>query len=298
MIGIGFCGGKESLIILHKYLINNKLDDAIVFRIRLKNEFIEIDNYIQYICEEWNINILTFDDMKECINILKEKYSVNLLILGNRRTDPYCNDLSIYQYTDTDWPCILRHFPLLNWTYKQVWEYIEKYNLPVCSLYERGYTSIGDSSNTFPNYFLFKEGKFLHAKYLEEDREERCGRIFYPLPFIFTSKVIHGKGIGKSINCPTANLETIPKLTSGVYSGCVIFGGKIYKMIMSRGYNPMFGDTTCEVHIIEYTGEDFYEEILEITVKKFIRFMYNFSDLNLLQNWIKKDIEIALGENK
>jgi phosphoadenosine phosphosulfate reductase len=33
--------------------------------------------------------------------------------------------------------------PIINWTDSDVWEFIRKYNVPYCELYDRGYTRLG-----------------------------------------------------------------------------------------------------------------------------------------------------------
>ena len=33
--------------------------------------------------------------------------------------------------------------PIVDWTDEEVWEYIHKYNLPYCELYDQGYNRIG-----------------------------------------------------------------------------------------------------------------------------------------------------------
>eukprot|EP00977_Amphora_coffeiformis_P004251 scaffold896_cov172-Amphora_coffeaeformis.AAC.18 len=39
--------------------------------------------------------------------------------------------------------------PLVDWTYEQVWDYIQKHNLPYNPLFNQGYKSIGDVQTTF-----------------------------------------------------------------------------------------------------------------------------------------------------
>lgn len=68
---------------------------------------------------------------------------------------------------------------ILDWTCENVWEYLIKHKVPYCSLYDRGYTSIGNMRNTRPNPNLeVKErpGTFLPAYQLLDDTLERAGR--------------------------------------------------------------------------------------------------------------------------
>lgn len=88
------------------------------------------------------------------------------------------------QMTDSGWPQLMRINPVLDWKCRQVWEYINYYKIPYCTLYEKGYTSIGNKKNTKPNPCLavtdettsriigYKHGKEL----LDNDEQERAGR--------------------------------------------------------------------------------------------------------------------------
>jgi FAD synthetase len=53
--------------------------------------------------------------------------------------------------TDKTWPQFMRVNPILDWTYSEIWFFIRLLQLPYCSLYDQGYTSIDDTSNTVPN---------------------------------------------------------------------------------------------------------------------------------------------------
>mmetsp|Transcript_9951 Transcript_9951/g.19436 ORF Transcript_9951/g.19436 Transcript_9951/m.19436 type:complete len:699 (+) Transcript_9951:190-2286(+) len=48
-------------------------------------------------------------------------------------------------------PSILRFSPILEWSHRDVWDYILASEVPYCSLYDRGYTTIGITEDTIKN---------------------------------------------------------------------------------------------------------------------------------------------------
>lgn len=97
-------------------------------------------------------------------------------IMGSRRQDPGCQTISSLTVTDDNWPSFIRVHPLLDWSYMDIWEYIENQHLRYCSLYDNGYTSIGPRSRTKPNYSLEKNGQYDSARELKDPCLERAGR--------------------------------------------------------------------------------------------------------------------------
>ncbi len=84
--------------------------------------------------------------------------------------------------TSTGWPSYIRAFPILNFSYKNVWKAIKFKNVPYCSLYNEGYTSLGSISNTLKNPKLLRydnEGKqyYLNVDKLKKNKYERLGRV-------------------------------------------------------------------------------------------------------------------------
>jgi FAD synthetase len=53
--------------------------------------------------------------------------------------------------TDSGYPPMLRINPILYWEYAQVWEFIKTFNIPYCELYNKGFTYLGNNSNTVAN---------------------------------------------------------------------------------------------------------------------------------------------------
>jgi phosphoadenosine phosphosulfate reductase len=62
--------------------------------------------------------------------------------------------------------CTYKIHPILNWTTKDVHEYLKKHDLPYHPLYEQGYASIGDTHSTKPitEGMHERDGRFLGLK--------------------------------------------------------------------------------------------------------------------------------------
>lgn len=66
----------------------------------------------------------------------------------------------------------LRVYPIVHWSYSDVWYFLRTMKLDYCNLYDIGYTSLGYKSETVPNELL--KGK--PAWMLTEVETERQGR--------------------------------------------------------------------------------------------------------------------------
>ena len=309
-LACAFNGGKESVVVFHLIQTFLKDVDVVYFNVSSDDDFPEIIEFLSFFQQKYGISICNYTDIKHAISDIKKVYGVNAILMGNRKTDPNCSNLSHFSNTTDNYPSILRINPILDWTYKNVWDYLSSNNYNTCSLYEKGYTSIGLKSNTFPNYNLFDGQNFVHAKYLQNDSEERVGRTPFNLPLKHEGTIIHGKKMGRTLNCPTANIkvdncndncndnyndEAISKLKEGVYYGSCVLRDTHYKMIMSYGRNVSFRETfySLEIHILhDFEGNEFYGETLQLSIEKWMRPMFNLP-LSQLTDTIMKDINIG-----
>ena len=118
-------------------------------------------------------------------------------------------------------------------------------------------------------------------------------------PYFITGTVIKGKGLGKTIDFPTANInieedyKLVPR--NGVYVvKTKMETGSIYGM-MNIGINPTVGGTkqSIEVHFFNFS-EDLYGKSLKINILQRLRDEHKFASVDQLTTQLKKDQEDAL----
>ncbi|CAH0407593.1 unnamed protein product [Chilo suppressalis] len=158
---LSFNGGKDCTVLLDvtmKVLLENHRKEDVqnkfkVVYIRNNQPFREIEDFVKEIQAHYGITLSVAEgELKSTLkNILERDGTLKACLMGTRRTDPYSKDLNFMQKTDSNWPQLIRVSPLLNWSYHQIWSYIIRQKVPYCSLYDKGYTSIGSSHNTWPN---------------------------------------------------------------------------------------------------------------------------------------------------
>lgn len=187
---LSFNGGKDCTVllditinILKKLLKTNTVGGKLkILYIRTENPFPELEDFVKQIQRHYGLNLKEeMGDLRSTLErILAEDGRLKACLMGTRRSDPYSENLKFIQKTDANWPEILRVSPLLNWSYHQIWTYILKNNIPYCSLYDEGYTSIGSTLNTEPNPALLIKNSnkitYLPAWKLADASLERAGR--------------------------------------------------------------------------------------------------------------------------
>ncbi|MDD5441713.1 MAG: riboflavin biosynthesis protein RibF, partial [Candidatus Omnitrophica bacterium] len=117
---------------------------------------------------------------------------------------------------------------------------------------------------------------------------------FLQREYFVRGTVISGKGIGKTLGFPTANIDydgyVIP--SSGVYAGKVEVAGKTYLAAVNIGRRPTIGkhfDELLEAHIIGFDGEIVGDEIKLFFLRK-IRNERKFADRSKLKDAISRDV--------
>lgn len=117
--------------------------------------------------------------------------------------------------------------------------------------------------------------------------------------YILTGTIVHGKGIGKDLGFPTANLriaenyKLIPK--SGVYVvKSRLLDREVFGM-MNIGSNPTVGGKGQHIEINFFDiDEDLYGKKIQVCLLEYLRAEQKFDSLEVLKTQLAKDRENAL----
>ncbi len=123
---------------------------------------------------------------------------------------------------------------------------------------------------------------------------------FLGYPFMLSGTVVRGKGIGKQLNYPTANLKIkesyklIPKHGAYVVSS-KIHGATVYGM-MNIGINPTVNGNTesIEAHFFNFDAS-LYDLDLQVAILARIRGERKFESVEALQEQLEKDKAFSLN---
>ena len=118
--------------------------------------------------------------------------------------------------------------------------------------------------------------------------------------YMLTGDVKKGKGLGRQLNFPTANLfieeeyKLIPK--NGVYVVKSILNDKLYYGMMNIGFNPTVDGSTksIEIHFFDFNA-DLYEQNIQVDILERIRDEHKFNSLDELKAQLLKDKETSIS---
>lgn len=119
-------------------------------------------------------------------------------------------------------------------------------------------------------------------------------------PFMLSGFIVKGKGLGRQMEFPTANLyiketyKLIPK--NGVYVVSAEWNSKTIYGMMNIGFNPTVqGDErSIEVHFFDF-NEDLYDQEIQIDLIDRIRDEYKFDSVEALKLQLQKDKKTSLA---
>lgn len=130
---------------------------------------------------------------------------------------------------------------------------------------------------------LITNGKIEHANLLLSS------------PFFITGRVVHGRGVGRMFDIPTANVKIhidklLPKV--GVYATKTEVGGKKYYSVTNVGGRPTFDLSRVVVEsMLDDFNDNIYDQPIKIEFIKRLRDNVKFDSPALLSAQVHKDIK-------
>ncbi|KZC11319.1 FAD synthase [Dufourea novaeangliae] len=183
-IFISFNGGKDCTVVLHLAAAIAKLRNmpSLLCLYVTADSFPEVDSFVEKAAQYYNLELIRKERpiIAALSALVEERKNLKASLMGMRKGDPGSENVKPFTQTDPGWPNIIRVNPILNWTYEQVWSFLLKHNVPYCSLYDQGYTSLGSKSTTLPNPRLKNpnnSSSYLPAYTLVDESTERQGRV-------------------------------------------------------------------------------------------------------------------------
>ena len=162
-----------------------KIGDVRTIFFLMKNDYPEMVSFMRQFGVDFRLNVyeitvgfkqglseLIEDDEKAGRDVLKAMF------MGTRRDDPDGKLQPTFSPTDPSWPPLCRVNPILEFNYHDIWRFLRIYSLPYCSLYDRGFTSIGTIDDTTTNELLWdtRLRRYVHPWILSDGKYERIGR--------------------------------------------------------------------------------------------------------------------------
>jgi riboflavin kinase/FMN adenylyltransferase len=126
---------------------------------------------------------------------------------------------------------------------------------------------------------------------VSEGRVDEAGAIMGH-PYFIDGTIVTGRGRGREIGFPTANLRTGNELLPpyGVYATMLTVDGIVHSGITNIGVRPTFGesDVAIETHLLAYQG-DIYGKTVRLTFVQRLRDERKFPDVDALRQQIDAD---------
>ncbi len=133
-----------------------------------------------------------------------------------------------------------------------------------------------------------------------EEGDIRTANTYLGYPYMLTGTITRGKGLGKQLDFPTANLQIqepyklVPK--NGVYVVQGEIQGNTVAGMMNIGFNPTVSGTrkSIEIHFFNFDG-NLYGQTLQIDILERLRDEHKFDSVEDLKKQLQKDKETSLS---
>lgn len=132
-----------------------------------------------------------------------------------------------------------------------------------------------------------------------EDGDIETANSYLGYEYMLTGIIVRGKGIGKQLGFPTANLsiaenyKLIPK--NGAYIVKSTLNGTTVHGMMNIGFNPTVNGTekSIEINFFDFDA-DLYEKKIQVDIITRLRDEHKFESVDALKKQLAKDKKISL----
>lgn len=183
-IGFAFNGGKDCVAVLElllQHLGSLRLSRLLVVHFVDADDFPELSAFVAVCQLRYRLDRLEHVALPlhaGLWDVHARHPSVCAFLTGRRASDPHAHAEAFFTPATPSWAPLMRVAPILRWPYRLVWRFLRSRSVPVCVLYDRGYTSLGPRSKTVPNPRLLQpDGSYLPAHVLQDDADERLSRL-------------------------------------------------------------------------------------------------------------------------
>eukprot|EP00903_Cladosiphon_okamuranus_P021990 g20220.t1 len=244
-------GGKDAVVIMHLHraaVAKYSVDKGRAFRTKLiyfenKREFPEVEKLVKDSERRYDLELARYETgFVEGLQQRIDEGGADKcygFVLGTRQGDPNCGVQTNFT-PSSDWmPAFMRVNPILDWNYGQVWMFLRDFGLPYCSLYDEGYTSLGNLDNTFPNPYLKKRADSMvessSVDHEDDGEEELVAETEEYLPaYMLSDWSLERAGRGErkmdSLACELRDLESKRrKVRHAQSAGLVVIGDEVLK---------------------------------------------------------------------
>eukprot|EP00752_Nemacystus_decipiens_P013632 g12085.t2 len=243
-------GGKDAVVIMHLQraaVAKYSVEKGLAFRTKLiyfenDREFPEVEELVNDNEERYDLELARYGTgFVEGLKQRMEEGGADKcygFVLGTRKGDPNCGVQTSFT-PSSDWmPAFMRVNPILDWDYGQVWTFLRDFGLPYCSLYDEGYTSLGNLDNTFPNPYLRKRADSTAAVPAvgggdKEGGDERVGDEYLPAYRLLDwslERAGRGERKADTLACELRDMESRRrKVRHARSAGLVVIGDEVLK---------------------------------------------------------------------
>eukprot|EP00420_Gonyaulax_spinifera_P015344 CAMPEP_0197895334 /NCGR_PEP_ID=MMETSP1439-20131203/37029_1 /TAXON_ID=66791 /ORGANISM="Gonyaulax spinifera, Strain CCMP409" /LENGTH=552 /DNA_ID=CAMNT_0043515761 /DNA_START=61 /DNA_END=1719 /DNA_ORIENTATION=- len=227
-LAVSFNGGKDACVVLYLWMAAvaaaasaNGVEPPQAIFFDSSSEFPCIQSFVAWVVRSLGLRMVTLEQcsFRQGMEDLVSR-GVRAVVMGQRRGDPWMADVNAFSPSTDGWPAFMRINPIIDWSYSDVWTFLRVFKLPYCALYDQGYTSLGNVSNTLRNPSLLRpDGSYAPAYELQDANLERAGRI---------SGSNSRKEQKASPVCPRLSSSAQPRTAGVVVIGNEILNGKVH----------------------------------------------------------------------